>query len=63
MPLNLADLTLEADRIAGEVAISFQDDYFEKIRGIKIMISSLSLLVEQMQSLHMVLVQSDIQTL
>jgi hypothetical protein len=62
MPLNLADLSWEANRIAGEVAISFQDDYFEKLRGL-IMISSLSLLVEQIQQLQMVLVQSDIQTL
>jgi hypothetical protein len=44
------------------VAISFQDDYFEKLRGL-IMISSLSLLVEQIQQLQMVLVQSDIQSL
>jgi hypothetical protein len=36
MPLNLADLTSEADRIAGEVAISFQDDYFEKSGGLKL---------------------------
>jgi hypothetical protein len=33
MPLNLADLSWEANRIGGEVAISFQDDYFEKLRG------------------------------
>jgi hypothetical protein len=44
MPLNLADLSWEADRIAGEVAISFQDDYFEKIRRVKTTISSLSLI-------------------
>jgi hypothetical protein len=36
MPLNLADLTWEADRIAGEVAISFQDDYFEKLEVLKL---------------------------
>jgi hypothetical protein len=31
MPLNLADLSCEATRIGGEVAISFQYDYFEKL--------------------------------
>jgi hypothetical protein len=29
MPLNLADPALEANTIAVEVAISFQDDYFD----------------------------------
>jgi hypothetical protein len=36
MPLNLADLTWKADRITGEVAISFQDDYFEKLGVLKL---------------------------
>jgi hypothetical protein len=36
MPLNLADLTWKANWIAGEVAISFQDDYFEKLGVLKL---------------------------
>jgi hypothetical protein len=36
MSLNLADLTWQANRIAGEVAISFQDDYFEKLGGLEL---------------------------
>jgi hypothetical protein len=29
-------LNMEDDRIAGEVAISFQDDYFEKLGELKL---------------------------
>ena len=36
MPLNLADLTYEPYRIAGEVAISFQDADFEKLGGLEL---------------------------
>jgi hypothetical protein len=36
MPLNLADLTWKANWIAGEVAISFQGDYFEKLGVLKL---------------------------
>jgi hypothetical protein len=64
MPLNLADLAKEADRIAVEADISFQDEIILKNKGIKITTTSLSLLVEQqMQPLQMLLVQSDSQTL
>jgi hypothetical protein len=46
MFLNLPDLALELDSIGDEVVISFQDDCFEKLGGLKseIIISSLSLL-------------------
>jgi hypothetical protein len=36
MPLNLADLTWEVDRIVVEGAISIQDDYFEKLERLKL---------------------------
>ena len=36
MPLNLDNLSYEADRIAGEMAISLQDDYFEKLEGLEL---------------------------
>jgi hypothetical protein len=36
MPLSLAYLTCEVDRIAGQVTISFQDDYIEKLERLKL---------------------------